>query len=60
MTKFRADGDQKEWCKETLSLASFPTVLLFPKGRKGYVKLGSERRDPDSLEIFVTSIVGPL
>ena len=60
VTKFRADGDQKEWCKETLSLASFPTVLLFPKGRKGYVKLGSERRDPDSLEIFVTSIVGPL
>ena len=35
VTKFRADGDQKEWCKETLSLASFPTVLLFPEGTQG-------------------------
>ena len=60
MTKFRADGDEKEWAKENLSLASFPTILLFPKGREGYVKLGSERRDPDSLKIFVESIVGPL
>jgi adenylyl-sulfate reductase (glutathione) len=60
VTKFRADGDEKEWAKENLSLASFPTILLFPKGREGYVKLGSERRDPDSLKIFVESIVGPL
>ena len=40
VVKFRADGDEKEWSKETLSLASFPTILLFPKGRTGYVKLG--------------------
>ena len=39
---------------------SFPTLLLFPKGRSGYVKLGSERRDPDSLEIFIESITGKL
>ena len=40
--KFRADRDEKEWAKENLSLNSFPTLLLFPKGRSGYVKLGSE------------------
>ena len=58
--KFRADNDEKEWSKECLSLASFPTVLLFPEGRAGYVKLGSERRDPESLNIFVESVVGKL
>ena len=58
--KFRADRDEKEWAKENLSLNSFPTLLLFPKGRSGYVKLGSERRDPDSLQIFIESILGKL
>ena len=57
-SKFRADQDEKEWSKENLSLASFPTILLFPKGREGYVKLGGERRDVESLQIFVESIVG--
>ena len=33
--KFRADRDEKEWAKENLSLNSFPTLLLFPKGRSG-------------------------
>jgi adenylyl-sulfate reductase (glutathione) len=60
VVKFRADGDEKEWAKENLSLSSFPTILLFPEGRSGYVKLGSERRDADSLNIFVESIVGKL
>jgi len=60
VVKFRADGDEKEWSKETLGLKAFPTVVLFPKGRSGYVKLGSERRDPDSLNTFVTAIVGQL
>ena len=60
IVKFRADGDEKEWAKENLSLNSFPTILLFPEGRSGYVKLGSERRDADSLNIFVESIVGKL
>eukprot|EP00982_Pelagococcus_subviridis_P003415 25903-Pelagococcus_subviridis.AAC.1 len=60
VVKFRADGDEKEWSKECLSLASFPTVLLFPEGRAGYVKLGSERRGPESLNIFVESVVGKL
>ena len=58
--KFRADNDEKEWSKDNLELTSFPTVLLFPKGREGFVKLGSERRDPESLNIFVESIVGKL
>jgi adenylyl-sulfate reductase (glutathione) len=59
-SKFRADKDEKEWSKENLSLTSFPTILLFPKGRQGYIKLGSERRDVESLQIFVESIVGKL
>ena len=58
--KFRADRDEKEWAKENLSLNSFPTVLLFPKGRSGYVKLGSERRDADSLRIFIESVCGKM
>jgi hypothetical protein len=40
-----------------------PTLLALKRytpGRTGYVKLGSERRDPDSLNTFITSIVGPL
>ena len=43
-SKFRADQDEKEWSKENLSLSSFPTILFFPKGREGFVKLGGERR----------------
>uniref|UniRef100_A0A7S0SHH1 Thioredoxin domain-containing protein n=1 Tax=Mantoniella antarctica TaxID=81844 RepID=A0A7S0SHH1_9CHLO len=58
VVKFRADADEKAWSQETLALASFPTLLLFPEGRRGFVKLGSERRDADSLDIFVNSIVG--
>jgi len=57
-SKFRADQDEKEWSKENLSLSSFPTILFFPKGREGYVKLGGERRDVDSLQIFIESIIG--
>ena len=57
-SKFRADQDEKEWSKENLSLSSFPTILFFPKGREGFVKLGGERRDVDSLQIFIESIIG--
>ena len=46
VVKFRADGDEKEWSKENLSLKSFPTILLFPEGRSGHVKLGSEVATP--------------
>ena len=31
VVKFRADGDEKDFSKENLSLASFPTILLFPE-----------------------------
>lgn len=36
----------------------FLMFLFFSKGRSGYVKFGSERRDSDSLEIFIEFIMG--
>jgi len=57
VAKMRADEEPlNAWCKEHLSLETFPTVLLFPAGRTGFVKMSGTRRDADSLQTFVSSI----
>ena len=59
VAKLNADGDNKEWAKAALGLTTFPTIVLLPKGRAGkVVKYPSERRDADSLQMWVKTLAG--
>jgi adenylyl-sulfate reductase (glutathione) len=50
VAKYQADVD-KEFCTEKLGLKTFPTVVYLPKGREGFIKYPSERRDVDTLRM---------
>lgn len=54
--KFQADLEHKEFCKQRLQLASFPTILLLPRGSRAVVKRASERRDAESLLAWVEAL----
>lgn len=54
--KFNADGDQKEFAKQHLQLQSFPTILFFPNHSSKPIKYPSEKRDVDSLTVFVNAL----
>lgn len=53
--KFRADGDQKAFAETELQLVSFPTILFFPKHSSRPIKYPSEKRDVNSLMVFVNA-----
>ncbi|XP_062088329.1 5'-adenylylsulfate reductase 3, chloroplastic-like [Humulus lupulus] len=54
--KFRADGENKEFAQSELQLGSFPTILFFPKHLAQPIKYPSEKRDADSLMVFVNAL----
>ncbi len=58
VAKYQADGADKEWCKENLGLATFPSIVMLPKGRSGFVKYPSERRDAETLGMWVRTLSG--
>lgn len=55
VAKYQADVD-KDWAKAQLGLTTFPTIVLLPKGRAGHIKFTSERRDVDTLKMWVASL----
>jgi adenylyl-sulfate reductase (glutathione) len=57
VAKYQADVD-KEWAKANAGLTTFPTIVALPKGKKGFVKYPSERRDPETLGMFVKAVAG--
>ena len=57
VAKFQADIE-REFSTSTFQLKTFPTIVLLPKGKKGYIRYPSERRDTDSLDMWVRSLVG--
>lgn len=59
VAKYQADID-KDFCTEKLGLKTFPTVVLLPKGNGPYIKYPSERRDADTLRMWVKTFVGSL
>uniref|UniRef100_A0A383WMC5 Thioredoxin domain-containing protein n=1 Tax=Tetradesmus obliquus TaxID=3088 RepID=A0A383WMC5_TETOB len=58
VAKFNADGDAKDWAKANLGLTTFPSIVMLPKAKSGFVKYPSERRDPESLGMWVKTLAG--
>ncbi|KAG8365396.1 hypothetical protein BUALT_Bualt18G0100300 [Buddleja alternifolia] len=56
VAKFRADGEEKAFAQQELQLGSFPTILFFPKHSSRPVKYPSEKRDVESLMVFVNAL----
>lgn len=50
VAKYQADVD-REFASEKLGLKTFPTIVFLPKGREGFIKYPSERRDVDTLKM---------
>jgi adenylyl-sulfate reductase (glutathione) len=60
VAKFQADGDaDRPFAEQRLSLKTFPTIVMLPKAQPGKaIKYPVERRDADSLQMWVTSLTG--
>lgn len=58
VAKLNADGDNKEWAKANLGLTTYPTIVMLPKAKSGFVKYPSERRDVDTLGMWVKTLAG--
>jgi adenylyl-sulfate reductase (glutathione) len=57
VAKYQADVD-KEWATANLGLTTFPTIVMLPKAKSGFVKFPSERRDVESLTMWVKTLAG--
>jgi adenylyl-sulfate reductase (glutathione) len=57
VAKYQADVN-KEWSQANLGLTTFPTIVFLPKGKSGYVKYPSERRDVETLSMWVKTMAG--
>eukprot|EP00877_Chromochloris_zofingiensis_P012297 jgi/Chrzof1/7320/Cz02g19090.t1 len=57
IAKYQADID-REFSSEKLGLKTFPTIVFLPKGKEGYIKYPSERRDTDSLKMWIKTMAG--
>lgn len=57
VAKFQADTD-REFSEKRLGLKTFPTIVLMPKHSSTYIKYQSERRDVETLDMWVASLLG--
>jgi adenylyl-sulfate reductase (glutathione) len=58
VAKYQADVD-KEWATLALGLTTFPTIVMLPKAKSsGFIKYPSERRDVESLAMWVKTLAG--
>ena len=57
VAKYQADID-REYSASKFGLQSFPTIVMLPKGGAQIIKYPSERRDPNSLKMWIRSVAG--
>lgn len=57
IAKFQADVE-RDFASSQLGLKTFPTIVMLPKVKGGFVKYPSERRDVDSLDMWVKAMAG--
>ena len=57
VAKFQADVE-REFAAENFGLQTFPTIVMLPKGGFQIIKFPSERRDPNTLEMWIRSVAG--
>jgi adenylyl-sulfate reductase (glutathione) len=58
VAKFQADKEDKEWCKENLKLTTFPSIVMLPKASSSVVKYPDERRDVETMGMWVRTMAG--
>lgn len=57
VAKYQADVD-KDWAKAHAGLTTFPSLVYLPAGSGAFVKYPSERRDAETLGMWVKSVAG--
>ncbi len=57
VAKYQADID-REFCADKLHLVTFPTIVFLPKSSSAVIKYPSDRRDVDTLTMWVKSVAG--
>lgn len=58
IAKFQADTE-REFASEKFGLKTFPTLVLMPKSQSsGAIKYPTERRDTDSLQMWLNAMTG--
>ena len=57
IAKFQADTD-REFAQREFGLQTFPRIVLLRKGAIGYIVYPSERRDTNTLDMWLKSMVG--
>lgn len=57
IAKFQADLD-RDFATTEFGLATFPTIGLLPKAGGPFIKFPSERRDADTLGMWLRTVAG--
>ncbi|KXZ47493.1 hypothetical protein GPECTOR_35g931 [Gonium pectorale] len=57
VAKYQADID-REFCNEKLQLKTFPTIIYLPANSTQVIKYPSERRDTETLSMWVKTVAG--
>lgn len=57
VAKYQADVD-REYVAATFGLKTFPTIVYLPKGQTGFIKYPSERRDVETMKMWVKAVSG--
>ena len=58
IAKYQADTD-REFASEKFGLKTFPTLVLMPKSQTlGAIRYPTERRDADSLQMWLNTMTG--
>lgn len=57
VAKFQADIE-REFSEKEFGLKTFPTIVFLPKDKPGYIRYPSERRDTDTLKMWLTTMAG--
>ena len=57
VAKFQADIE-REFSSGEFGMKTFPTIYMLPRGRSGFVRYPSERRETDTLDMWAKSFVG--
>lgn len=58
VAKFQADIEREFSVEKFPDFKTFPTIVYLPKDKAGHVKYPSERRDTDTLKMWVTAMGG--
>lgn len=58
VAKLRADLDARPFVAEAFGMRTFPTVVMLPRGKDGFIKYPSERRDADFMGHWVRAVAG--